>query len=222
MLTPTIEDYLFVIHTLENESEGAIGARIARLLGVKPSTVTAALRRMERDGLVEFQPGKRIAPTEKGRRQVERLLRRHRLLERWLADVLGVSWHRCHQDAHRLEHGVTDEIADRLSESLGNPATCPHGNPIPGNAGAAEGERLVRLSEAPAGKALVIRRISELNEEDPGILEYFDRHGLLPGATLTIRRMDPVNRLVVVQLSGGELALSRLTAGKIEVSGTRG
>lgn len=217
MSTPTVEDYLVAIYTLENEDQEVIGARLAEILGVKASTVTATIRRMQRDGLIELRQGKRISPTEKGRLQVQSLIRRHRLVERWLTDILGISWHRCHLDAHRLEHAMSDEIIDRLSQTLGNPATCPHGNPIPGNPAEAEVGKPLLLSEAPPDQALRIQRLSELSEDMPAFLQYLFDHGLEPGASLRVKEVEPFSGLLIVDLGGREVTVSQKIASKIWV-----
>ncbi|MEW5815619.1 MAG: metal-dependent transcriptional regulator [Spirochaetota bacterium] len=217
MSTPTTDDYLVAVYTLESEGQDVIGARLAELLGVKPSTVTVTIQRMIRDGLVVLLPGKRISPTEKGRRQVESLIRRHRLLERWLTDVLGIAWHQCHQDAHRLEHAINDLIANRLSVSMGNPATCPHGNPIPGNSSKSVAGTSLLLSASPLGQKMVIDRISEMSEYIPDLLEYLSAHGLQPGTSLRIKRVETPGELIIIDLCGKEMAVSKRIAEKIWV-----
>ncbi len=220
MATATIEDYLMAIYTLDAEGEAVIGARLAQLLGVRPPTVTATLHRMERDRLATFRAGKRIALTDGGRRQAEGLLRRHRLLERWLADVLGIDWQQCHLDAHRLEHGLTEQLADRLSVSLGHPATCPHGSPIPGNPQSPTRGALQRLSQASAGSNVVIDRVSELTEYAPELLGYFQSQGLLPGTRLRVQRIEPAGGLLILEREGQQLTVSSTAADHLWVRST--
>ena len=111
-----------------------IGARLARHLKVSPPAVTEALQRMARAGYLRLAAGKQIVLTRRGLTVAEAMARRHRLLERWLTDILGLDWMEAHEEAHRLEHALSPRVEDRLAESLGMPTTCPHGNPIPGMA----------------------------------------------------------------------------------------
>src|SRR5579872_6862178 len=119
------------------EGEPVIGARLAEKFRVSRATVTETLARLRVEGYVEQDPDKSVHLTEDGRVLTERVLRRHRLAERLLFDLVGLDWISAHEQAHTLEHGMTEELADQISERLGHPLTCPHGNPIPGNAAVA-------------------------------------------------------------------------------------
>src|SRR5919109_86289 len=126
--------YLEAIHYMEAEGETARSARLADWLGVSRPTVTVALRRMTRDGMVRQNARKEIVLTEHGREAASAIVRRHRIMERWLTDTLGLDWVAADEEAARLEHAVSDRVEQRLYEALGRPSTCPHGNPIPGYA----------------------------------------------------------------------------------------
>src|SRR4029077_13852988 len=144
-----VSHYLEAIYYIWNEGEAVRSARLADWLGVSRPTVTVALRRMSRDGMVRLNARKEIELTARGRRMAEAIVRRHRIMERWLTDGLGLDWVTADEEAARLEHAVSDVVEKRLYEVLGRPATCPHGNPIPGYSEAAPNE--LRLTNVRAG-----------------------------------------------------------------------
>src|SRR5689334_3376815 len=129
-----LEDYLKSIYQLAEESEPVIAARIAAETGVSPSTIFTTLQRLAREGYVTINRRKEIHLTPDGRTVAEKIVRRHFLTERFLTDLLGLDWVKAHQEAHRLEHAISQEVEERLSSLLKHPTTCPHGNPIPGAA----------------------------------------------------------------------------------------
>ena len=129
-----VSRYLEAIYYMWSEKESLRSARLADWLGVSRPTVTVGLRRMARDGLVRMNGRKEIELTAKGMRTAESIVRRHRIMERWLTDGLGLDWVTADAEAARLEHAVSDVVEQRLYEVLGRPTTCPHGNPIPGRA----------------------------------------------------------------------------------------
>src|SRR2546430_13787695 len=175
-----VEDYLQVLHYLTRDGSPVIAARLAERLNVTPPTVTATLQRMERDGLIEHGPRKEILFTERGQQVAENIVRRHALAERLLTDLLKMPWHESHEEAHGVEHVMTPNIESRLLRVLGNPTTCPHGNPIPGLGALAPDE--FPLDEAQSGDAVIIQRITEEAEEDPQLMKYLQDHGVHPGA----------------------------------------
>ncbi len=217
MPSPAAEDYLMAIYALRSEGQRVIGARLAEVLNVKPSSVTAAVRRLQRDGQVTVQSGKTIAFTDQGQKHMEGLIRRHRLAERWLADVLGIGWHECHEEAHRLEHALTARVADRLSRSLGNPSTCPHGSPIPGNPTLRSTGKLLLLSDVSPGEEVTVERVSELMEFRPEFLKYLDDHGLRPGVFVRVADVEAVSGLQMLRLKGKRATVSRDIAEKVWV-----
>src|SRR6267143_457769 len=132
--TASVQDYLAAIYDLQSSGKPVIGARLAKHMGISAPAVTEAIHRIVRSGFVRVGQGKELALTTKGRQIAEVMARRHRLLERWLTDTLGLNWTDAHEEAHRLEHAISPRVEDRLAELLGMPSTCPHGNPIPGMA----------------------------------------------------------------------------------------
>ena len=169
--TEVVSRYLEAIYYMEAESEPVRSARLADWLGVSRPTVTVALRRMTRDDMVRLNGRKEIELTERGQEAAAAIVRRHRIMERWLTDALGLDWVTADEEAARLEHAVSDVVERRLWETLGRPTSCPHGNPIPGYAELREDE--VRLSTLSAGGAAIVSRISEVAErEAPTLLPY--------------------------------------------------
>jgi len=201
MPTPTVEDYMLAIYSFEYENTEVIAARLAERLDVSPPTVSATIDRMVRDGYVEVDAKHVIRLTIDGNQLSEKIARRHRLIERWLADALGLEWSAIHEEADRLEHAISDALEDRISESLGHPETCPHGNPIPGNVKTWSREGLVELSMLSLGQTAEIIRISELIEEEFDLLEYLQSHKLVPGTKLMTRDRTP-SGTVVVEIDG--------------------
>src|SRR5579859_1018323 len=131
-LSATVEEYLETIYNMSMEGEVVIGARLAEKFRVAPPTVTEMLKRLVRDGYVEMDNKRQITLTEAGNQGAESVLRRHRLTERFLVDMLGMQWHQVHEEAGRLEHFISGAVEAGVIASLKNPTTCPHGNPIPG------------------------------------------------------------------------------------------
>lgn len=210
--------YLEALYYLDAEGEVARSARLADWLGVSRPTVTIALRRMTRDGLVRLVNGKEIALTERGRRAAAAVVRRHRVMERWLTDALGLDWVTADEEAARLEHALSDVVEERLYEVLGRPTTCPHGNPIPGRSEASPDER--RLSVLGEGAQARVTRISEVAErEAPILLAYLHDRRLVPGAEVGVTEADPVGKTLRIRIRGTEreVTLSHETAAKVWV-----
>lgn len=191
---PPAEEYLKVAYELEEAGVPVIRARLAERLGHSGPTVTETVRRLVTNGQLEVE-GRSLKLTAAGRRRAETVVRRHRLAERLLADVIGLDWPKVHHEAGRWEHVISDDVEERLIAVLGNPATCPHGNPIPG-AGAPI-RQLRSLSSARTGEAVLLERISETVELDAQALSYLDAHGLRPGATATVTDRAPDGTLTL-------------------------
>ena len=218
MPTIPVENYLIAIQTLHDEGIRCIPARIAELMAVSPPTVTEAVRRMERDGYVEHAANREIHLTERGRAIALALMRRHRMVERWLTDVLGLDWASAHEEAHRLEHAVSDVVAERLWASMGYPDSCPHGNPItePDPTEAAARERL-RLRDVGSGQTVVLQRISEMAEDNRELMTFFETRGFRPGVHIAVTDRGPLNDTLTVKVGGDTSALSEDVAGYLWV-----
>ena len=214
--TEVVSRYLEAIYYMWTEGESVRSARLADWLGVSRPTVTIALRRMTRDGMVLLNSRKEIELTDRGLESAAAIVRRHRIMERWLTDALGLDWVTADGEAARLEHAVSDVVERRLWETLGRPTSCPHGNPIPGYAEQDPAE--VRLSALGQGDTVTVSRISEVAErEAPALLRYLLERRLVPGARLEVLDVDPVGRTLRVLAAGREVTLSHETAGRVWV-----
>lgn len=211
--SPTIEDYLGVIYTLERDGEPVIGARLAEWLEVSPPTVTATIKRMIRDGWVTMDSSKEIHLTPAGREAAQSVLRRHMLAELLLARMLDVPWSQVHQEADAMEHTLSPETVERLAAKLDHPEICPHGNPLPGHEERITG--LFPLAEAQAGQRAIVRRVHESAEEQPDLMSYLERHDLLPGAEITILEVMPFNETLTLERLGKTVVLGLAPAALI-------
>lgn len=213
--TPTVEDYLWLIYTLQRDKEEVIGARLAELLEVSAPTVTVTLKRMVRDGWVVLDPHKRIELTDKGKNAAKTVLRRHMLVEWLLVDMLNVPWSRLHDEAHQLEHYISDDIEDRLAKQLGNPILCPHGNPVPGNE--KEVSHWTNLLDAPLNIDLVVKRIHEHAENRPDLMKFFEENRVLPGKIIRVLKKLPFNDTVSLEVQNDSVVLGTRAASYIYV-----
>ena len=216
-MTASVEDYLEGIYDLTGSGGPVIGARLARHLKVSPPAVTEALQRMARAGYLRLAAGKQIVLTRRGLTVAEVMARRHRLLERWLTDTLGLNWTDAHEEAHRLEHALSPRVEDKLAEMLGMPSTCPHGNPIPGMARPAVRFEPFPLAQAREGATVVVERITEEAEADKNLLEYLWRHNVRPGRRLKITEVAPWAGTITASGDGQSITLGLPAAGKIWV-----
>jgi DtxR family transcriptional regulator, Mn-dependent transcriptional regulator len=203
--SPTVEDYLGVIYTLARDNEPVIGRKLAEWMEVSPPTVTATIQRMVRDGWVTMAPDKTIHLTDAGRRAAASVVRRHMLTELLLARVLNVPWSRVHEEADLLEHNLSPETAARVAELLENADVCPHGNPLPGQESSVMD--LVPLLEAEPGRNYVLARVHEEIERHGDLMDYFERHGLVPGVQLQFVQVIPANETVTLIADGREVTL---------------
>ena len=209
-----VSHYLEAIYYMWSEGEALRSARLADWLSVSRPTVTVAVRRMTGYGMVRMNRRKEIELTAKGRRMAEAIVRRHRIMERWLTDGLGLDWVTADEEAARLDYAVSDVVEKRLYEVLGRPATCPHGNPIPGYSEAAPNE--LRLTNVQAGARASVTRVSEVAErEAPLLLAYLYQRDLTPGREIKVMEIDEVAKTVRVQVADREVTLSHETAAKL-------
>lgn len=216
-ISAVIEEYLECIFKLQEKSGVARTNDIVKSLGVVPGTVTNTVEWLEKEGLVTHKPYKGVKLTEKGRKIALQVIRRHRLSERLLTDILHIEWDKVHDAACKLEHGITDEIIKPLEKALGHPKTCPHGNPIPTKCGGIieeESQPLTALNEREQGT------IVKITEEKADLLRYLGTIGLVPGASLEVVGKAPFNGPITIKVGRTNSALSREVASIIKVKRT--
>ncbi|MBF6329675.1 metal-dependent transcriptional regulator [Nocardia transvalensis] len=208
-LVDTTEMYLRTIYDLEEEGVTPLRARIAERLEQSGPTVSQTVARMERDGLLTVAGDRHLELTDKGRAMAIAVMRKHRLAERLLVDVIGLDWQNVHAEACRWEHVMSEEVERRLVEVLNHPTTSPYGNPIPGldelgiaPPSSAE-EKLIRLSDLPPGQvsAVVVRRLSEHIQTDPEIIGQLREAGVVPDARVTVETKPGA---VIISVPGHE------------------
>ena len=212
----SVQDYLAAIYDLGGSGHPVIGARLAKHMGISAPAVTEAIHRMVRGNYVKVGRGKELTLTSRGRKIAEIMARRHRLLERWLTDILGLNWTDAHEEAHRLEHAISPRVELRLAELLGMPSTCPHGNPIPGMAMTAPVEPFP-LALAKEGMTVVVERITEEAEADKNLLEHLWKNDVRPGRRLRITEVAPWAGTITASGDGQTIALGLPAAAKIWV-----
>jgi DtxR family Mn-dependent transcriptional regulator len=204
-------EYLEVIYYLSVRGEPVIAARVADWLKVTAPTVSNTLKRLERKGYITRSAANAIALTPEGLAAAEGIVRQHRLLECFLVDVMGMPWGVLHEEAVRLERQLSPRFEARIEQLVGRSATCPHGNPVPGNVREYAGT--VRLDQAPAGSPFRLLRIVEEAEEDTDLMEYLYDHGLVPGTVVTV--LEPLSPYAGLPLRRGDdppVTLTRETA----------
>jgi DtxR family transcriptional regulator, Mn-dependent transcriptional regulator len=192
-MTPLIdatEMYLRTVWELEEEGITPIRARLVERLGLSAPAVSETVARLEQEGLLRIAPSRQLKLTEEGRRRATSVMRKHRLAERLLNDIIGLEWEEIHNEACRWEHVISDAVERRLIDLLDAPATCPHGNPIPGLVRQEASQQLVTMAEAAkVGCRATVTRISEHLQVDVNAMRFLQQHGLKPGVTtdLTVR-----------------------------------
>ncbi len=211
---PPVEEYLEAIWELEEEGAQVIQARLAEHVGHSAPSVSEMVRRLRREGYVEVRD-RVLVLTPTGRTMAESVVRKHRLAERMLVDLIGLPWHKAHVEACRWEHVISDEVEERLRALLENPQTCPHGNPIPG-AGAPEID-LHAIADLGLGEGLRLERVTEQVEVDLDALVYLDEHGFVPGAEAVVRAKAPDGTLTL-ELAEGSIALGPALASQLYAS----
>ncbi|EPZ52800.1 MULTISPECIES: metal-dependent transcriptional regulator [Alicyclobacillus] len=210
-----MDAYLEAIYVLNAEGETVLASKVADYLNVSRPTVSQTLQRMNAAGYVTTGDGKEVVLTESGLARAEEIVRRHRLLERWLTDQLGLDWADAHVEAGRLENSLSPLVEERLAELLGNPTTCPHGNVIPGT-GYIQPTG-VPLSEVQAGTTVEVIRIVELAEEDLDLLRYLDKTGFVPGERLRVVEQNRFQAGIPVEVRGEVISLDENVALRILV-----
>lgn len=196
MPTPTLEEYLETIYKL-SASGTARPTQIAEAMGVSGPTVTATLGRLEARELI-VRDGRAVRLTESGTAEALDIVRKHRIAETFLVDILGLDWEAAHEDACLLEHAMSSRVLEALEAYLDNPDVCPHGHPIPSASGVIAEEAGRPLADLEAGESGRVLRVAE----DEDVLGYLGERGLRPQATVTVKERDLVGGLLVLEIEG--------------------
>jgi len=221
-LSMATENYLLSIFRLDEQGIKVTLTRLSEHLKTLPvdegmgtslPSVGGMIRRMVREGLAETTSNKDVILTEKGRKSAESIVRRHRLAERMVVDLLGLEMENAHVEAHRLEHAISPQLENKIVSRLGNPTTCPFGHPIPGSGYTAD-KTSVALDRAKAGYEVVIDRVPE---DDQTLLEYFVDKGLVPGQSVLVKEASSSRGVVTLVCNDNELVFSYDVAALIRV-----
>lgn len=211
---PAFEEYCEAIWELKEDDVAVIQARIAERLNVSRPAVSEMIKRMQSDGYVNLE-GSTINLTAKGYQLAEQVVRRHRLAERLLTDILGLSWADAHDEAGKWEHVLSEPVERAINRLLGNPTTCPHGNPIPGSSYTEP--QTIGLADLAVGADFVVTRIPEELEFTPGLLEYLEEAAVQPGQSGTITAVSP-DGTMTVEINGKHVGIGEFASARILVS----
>jgi DtxR family Mn-dependent transcriptional regulator len=205
--TETVDKYLEAIYYIAAEGEIVRPSRLAYWLSVSAPTVSNALVRLKRDGWIDIGSDRSVTLTDSGTATATSLVRRHRILERWLTDVLSFDWATADIEADRISSAISDAVVDQIDSSMGSPATCPHGNVIPGRD--AHYGALVALADLEPGIPATVRRISEVAEhEAPALLSMLAQHAIHEGSEVRVIESPVGPNEVALSVAGEDLTLS--------------
>src|SRR5580765_2465105 len=214
----TVENYLKAIH--QGQSALPRGQRllpmgqVATALGVTPGTATTMVKALAESGLAEYEPYSGVRLTKAGEKLAALVLRRHRLVELFLVQVLGMSWDEVHDEAEQLEHVVSDRLIDRIDDMLGRPTRDPHGDPIPTPEGAIAARHLENLLTCPIGTPLRVTRIAD---QDPAFLRFIEKNDLKPGQGIEVETRDTAADSVLVRKKDRRITIGARAASKLLV-----
>lgn len=213
-LSKESEEYLEAICRLEEKSGLARTKDLSNLLGVVPGSVTNTVENLKKRELIVHKPYRGVKLTEKGRKLALKVLRKHRLAERLLTDILQMDWSKAHETACKLEHAIPEDMIKPLEKALKHPQTCPHGNPIPTKCGVIQEEETEPLTDLKTEETATIVKITE---ETQDLLQRLDKLGLRPGETVKMKKRIPIDGLIVVRIKGANHTLSNDLASIIRV-----
>ena len=222
-LTPVAENYLLAIYILREQGRRATLTQLAEELrhmpasegvGTSLSSVAAMIRRMTKDGLLEMTKNKEVRLAPEGEHLAEGMVRRHRLAERMVTDLLGLELHKAHIEAHKLEHAISPDVEAKIVEALKSPTTCPFGHPIPGSAYKPTTQRLTTLDNAKPGVEYVVNSVPE---EDQQLLEYLVRCNFLPGTAFFVDEAAPYKGVITLDVDGEKVVVGYEVASRIRI-----
>jgi len=213
-LTAPVEDYLKAIYALGKGAGAAATNEIAQRLDLAPASVSGMVRRLADQGLLAYERYHGVKLTEAGRRAALKTLRRHRVIEAYLAQALGYAWDRVHEEAERLEHAASDELIDRMAANIGEPEVDPHGAPIPTRDGAVDETEYRSLAELGVGASGSVVRVAD---EDPAMLRYLAELAIVPGKRITVKSRAPYDGPITLSVGRNELSIGPALAAQVLV-----
>ncbi len=222
-LTRVAENYLLSIYILREQglrvnltqlAEQLKRTPVSEKLGTSLPSVAAMIRRMAREGLVEITANKNVLLAPAGEQQAEDMMRRHRLAERMVTDLLGLELHKAHIEAHRLEHAISPDVEARIVERLGNPTTCPFGHPIPGSGYVSPRGNSITLDKARVGGQFIVDSVPEENQD---LLKYLVDSKVLPGQVFAVKESAPYRGVVTLLVEGKDVVVGCQVASRIWV-----
>lgn len=197
MPSSTVENYLKQLYLQQQAGEGPVGTgRLAAALAVTPGTVTSMVKTLADSGLVDYEPRSGVTLTQSGQRLALHVLRRHRLVELFLVEVLDLDWSEVHVEAEELEHAISEKVLDRIDALLDYPSVDPHGDPIPSAKGTVDPSRFVSLAQCGSARSA---RVVRVLDQDPRFLRFVDRSGLAPGTQVTVEGRSPDADVVTIR-----------------------
>lgn len=219
LASQTVENYLKAIYLAQSAQDDPGGlvpmGQLATALGVVPGTATTMVKTLAESGLVKYEPYMGVRLTAAGEKLAALVLRRHRLIEQFLVQVLGMNWSEVHDEAERLEHAVSERLIDRIDEMLGRPAVDPHGDPIPGPEGKLAPQHYADLLSSPVETPLLVTRVTD---QDAKFLLFLEERDLKPGQRISIVRRDTASDSVTVRNDNGqETTIGTRAASKVLV-----
>ena len=215
VLSQAVEDYLKAIYTLETEDKGASTTKIADSLDVSSASATNMVKRLDKMGLVDYESYKGARLTDSGKKIALEIIRHHRLLELYLLEVMGYSWDEVHDEAEKLEHHISERFEDKIAQLLDDPTHDPHGDPIPTKDGLMPEMDAQPLVEGETEQEYIISRVKD---QDPELLRYLEKVGLLPGIKVQIKQKEPFDGPVTLLIEGKERVIGNEVAKNIFVA----
>jgi DtxR family Mn-dependent transcriptional regulator len=221
MATQAIEDYLKTIYEIlqEHDLETVSTNLLAEQMEVTPASVTGMIKKLSKMKLVAYEPYQGVKLTRSGQKIALEVVRHHRLIECFLAEALGVPWDRVHEEAHKIEHVLSEDLEERMDAMLGYPATDPHGSPIPRPDGTIDESANTRLAELKTGQSAVV---AEVSDHDSALLRYLGELGLYPRSKVAVIAVAPLEDLMTIRVGDKQHALSHAVASKVFVADVRG
>src|SRR6056297_2647080 len=215
VLSQSVEDYLKAIYKLETDEKGASTTRIAEALDVSSASATNMVKRLSKMGLVNYQSYKGASLTASGRKIALEIIRHHRLLELYLLEVMGYSWDEVHDEAEKLEHHISERFEDRIAQLLDDPTHDPHGDPIPTKDGLIPEMDVEPLVEGEKEQEYIVSRVKD---QDPELLRYLEKIGLLPGIKVRIKEKAPFDGPVTILVENDEQVIGNDMAKNIFIT----